>query len=323
MIFAKVDVCLPTHPKFVKAGPAAVGYWVAALAYSRGHDLSGFVPEESVGVLLGLGEREGRKLADRLVEVGLFEPREGGYHIVNYEQKNETKEQTAARRAATRERVDIHRKRKAEEAGRNAGGNAVTDPVTNNTGTLFVPGSGSASGSGSVSPEIAPASGPLPRSMVAVEKAYWIAAYERAVDAARRPKATIPYTFKAAAIGALVSIVEKHCTGEHRQDISAWVERAVTAFVRAVDGLGEDISKAWSSYGPDGLQKWFNNGKPGYRAPADARPRPTPAPERPLTPAERTEAQAKSEEIARMLGSFGKAPDAPKTSPTPEVPGGG
>ena len=44
MLFAKLDVCVAVHPKFCAAGPAAVGYWAAALAYSCGQELDGQHP---------------------------------------------------------------------------------------------------------------------------------------------------------------------------------------------------------------------------------------------------------------------------------------
>jgi len=140
MIFAKVDVCVYTHTKFIRAGVAAVGYWTGALAYSRDHELDGFLPKEAVGIIFGLGEKEGRKLADQLVAVGLFEREGEDYRICNYAEKNETKEQIDARRASTRTRVKRHRSGVAGQVT-----HAITTPVT----TLSVPGSDSDSGSDS------------------------------------------------------------------------------------------------------------------------------------------------------------------------------
>jgi hypothetical protein len=123
MIFAKLDVCMPTHPKFIDAGPAAVGYWAAALAYVRGHDLDGMLPDTALGVLLAVGTAEGRELSDRLVSVGLFQRVRGGYLIFNYASKNETKAQVETRRAATRERV-------AKSRGKATANGSAHDAVT-------------------------------------------------------------------------------------------------------------------------------------------------------------------------------------------------
>lgn len=146
MIFAKLDVCITTHPKFVRAGPAAVGYWAASLAYSRGHELDGSLPREVLGLILGLGEREARRLADKLVEVGLFESvkETDGYRISNYDAKNETREQIEKRRLEARDRQEKWRsgKRVSHES---------PPPVSHTSHNGVVTGSGSDSPSGSVS----------------------------------------------------------------------------------------------------------------------------------------------------------------------------
>jgi hypothetical protein len=162
MIFAKLDVCIPNHPKFIKAGPAAVGYWAAALAYTRGHELDGILPAEAVGSLLGLGVRAARKLAEVLVEVGLFERIGDGYLLANYSEKNETKAAIETRRAAVRERVEKFRGKVTTIIPHSSGsGNAnvtsdstgiVTPTVTRINAppcNVFVPGSGSDSDSDS------------------------------------------------------------------------------------------------------------------------------------------------------------------------------
>lgn len=141
MIFAKLDVCMVSHPKFIAAGPAAVGYWAAAIAYVREQELDGKLPDEAIGVMLCVGTAKGRKLAESLVKAGLFERTGDGYLICNYSSKNETKAQIEARRTATRERVQRFRC------------NGVTHSVTADTVTPSVtdpcndsvPGSGSGS----------------------------------------------------------------------------------------------------------------------------------------------------------------------------------
>lgn len=140
MIYVKVDVSIPTHPKFVKAGVAAVGFWTAALAYSASHLLDGLVPDESIGIILGLGPKEARKLCKRLVEVGLFERIDSGYLILKYSEKNNTKAQIEAKREVTKARVD-----KFRNAKRNGVTPGVTDGVTRAVGNAdrngAVPGS--------------------------------------------------------------------------------------------------------------------------------------------------------------------------------------
>lgn len=149
MIHARLDVCIPTHPKFVRAGPAAVGYWAAALAYTRDHLLDGAIPGDVIGAILGLGEKEARKLCERLVTVGLFARDDSdGYVLLKYSPKNETRADVEARREETRKRVTNYR----SNAARNAVTSSVTQSVTPPLRAGAVPGSGSRSGSDQVLP---------------------------------------------------------------------------------------------------------------------------------------------------------------------------
>src|SRR5579859_5865545 len=96
-VYAKIDVCIPTHPKFIKAGPAAVGYWAACVAHSRGTDATGEIDNSVLGIILGVGSRDALRYCTKLVEVGLFEKTESGYRILNYGKKNDTPDVIEAR----------------------------------------------------------------------------------------------------------------------------------------------------------------------------------------------------------------------------------
>ncbi|HEX8790800.1 MAG TPA: hypothetical protein VF765_07595 [Polyangiaceae bacterium] len=128
VLFAKVDVCLAVHPKFCAAGPAAVGYWVAALAYSCGQELDGRVPKQAVGAILAVGPKRGRAFCERLVSAGLFERTDDGYAIAKFAQKNVTKAQLDARRREAADRMAGHRVRangERTEDHRDGGGDAT------------------------------------------------------------------------------------------------------------------------------------------------------------------------------------------------------
>ncbi len=106
MIYAKLDVCFWRHKKFRRAGVAASGYWAAALAYLREDDSDdGFLPSDVVGQLLGVTEAEGQELCRKLVEVGLFQACDGGYLLLGYTTKNESRSQIEARKAANARKV--------------------------------------------------------------------------------------------------------------------------------------------------------------------------------------------------------------------------
>jgi len=131
MIFAKVDVCIAVHPKFCAAGAAAVGYWVAALAYSCGQELDGRIPGKAVGAILALGPKRGRVLCAKLVSVGLFEPDGDGYRIAKFAKKNATKAEMDARRTETAHRMAAYRRRDTCAVGdgtRDGGGDALHAP---------------------------------------------------------------------------------------------------------------------------------------------------------------------------------------------------
>ncbi len=104
MAWVRLDEEFPDHPKVVTAGPLAGWLHVCALAYCNRHLTDGFIPRAQVarlvnfdGVLeLGTEDDTGPcdvrdwpdispyKLADRLVAVGMWEERQGGYLIHDY-----------------------------------------------------------------------------------------------------------------------------------------------------------------------------------------------------------------------------------------------
>jgi len=112
MIYAKLDVDVYCHPKFIKAGFEASGYWMHALAYLRRHESSdGFLADDFIGVPLCAGKEECRRLCERLVSAGLFGKVEGGYVLLRYAEKNETKEDILRAKAAAKERKTRSRRR--------------------------------------------------------------------------------------------------------------------------------------------------------------------------------------------------------------------
>ena len=155
MIFAKIDVEQSySHDKFVAAGPAAVGYWAMALCWIRGHETDGLLPDNIIGLILGVGRADAAALCDQLVAVGLFARRKTGYELLNYAAKNETKARIAERREQEKQRKQDWRKGRGgsmslRDSGRDTNvPDATVPPSVPVPGT---PGSGSGSGSGSKS----------------------------------------------------------------------------------------------------------------------------------------------------------------------------
>jgi hypothetical protein len=82
-MWVRLDDSACHHPKIIKAGHAAVGLWTMGLAYAGLHLTDGYLDESVVAHLAG-GKGRGKRLASRLVDVGLWERRESGYQIHDY-----------------------------------------------------------------------------------------------------------------------------------------------------------------------------------------------------------------------------------------------
>jgi hypothetical protein len=103
MAWVRIDDLAPDHPKLLKAGLAATGFWLRALAYCSRQLTDGFVPNEAAELM---GKGQGAKLAQRLVEVGLWDRAEGGYQVHDYHDYQPSREQIRARRERIKARVD-------------------------------------------------------------------------------------------------------------------------------------------------------------------------------------------------------------------------
>lgn len=134
MIYAKVDVKLRDHERAHRAG-AAMATWTWALLYAREQESDGFIPDVALR-LSWVGEKQARRDADRLVEVGLWERDDrGGYRICRYESKNETAAAIAIRRAEARERMQAVRANKQRTSDERT-------PNSKGSDSGAVPGSG-------------------------------------------------------------------------------------------------------------------------------------------------------------------------------------
>jgi hypothetical protein len=143
MSYAKLYVNVYTHPKFIKAGFEASGYWMHALAYLRHQESSdGFLSDDVIATPLSAKRRLCRRLCEKLVSAGLFHRVEGGYVLLNYAQKNQTKASILDARAAARERKFKSRERRAAPSPRSQDGPTtptLASPVTGDTMTSVTP----------------------------------------------------------------------------------------------------------------------------------------------------------------------------------------
>lgn len=109
MPWFKVDDTLAFHHKSVAAGNAAMGLWVRAGSWSMQTLSDGFIPDVLVTQLGSQAQ------AARLVSVGLWDRLPEGFAFHEWEQRQPTKAQVTADRAATAERQRKARERKKEE----------------------------------------------------------------------------------------------------------------------------------------------------------------------------------------------------------------
>lgn len=116
MPWGRLDDSLYDHPKLDVLGKdrlPAMGLWLLCLSWSNRFLTDGVVPEERIIRLGGT-----KRLADLLVESGLFEPEHGAYVIHDFFSFNSSREQVENERRRSRERAAVLR---ANRGGSHAG----------------------------------------------------------------------------------------------------------------------------------------------------------------------------------------------------------
>jgi hypothetical protein len=101
MPWVKLDDQFADHPKIAAAGPLASWLHVCGLCYCARFLTDGFIPNGQIRKLADLDNTV--ELADKLVEVGIWEKVEGGYQIHDYLEYNPSREQVLATRQARAE----------------------------------------------------------------------------------------------------------------------------------------------------------------------------------------------------------------------------
>lgn len=99
MTWARIDDNFSTHRKFFHAGPEGVAFFVAALCYSARHASDGFIPTEDLFVVYPWPNLKPKKIAERLVSVGLLDRVEGGFQVHDYLTFNESRTEILEKRA--------------------------------------------------------------------------------------------------------------------------------------------------------------------------------------------------------------------------------
>lgn len=103
MPWARLDDKFHHHPKVLKAGPLASWLFICGLCYCSEYLTDGFIEQSALSVLAALPNPQ--DLAATLVEVGLWEPVDGGYRVHDYLVYNPSAAKVKEEREAARERM--------------------------------------------------------------------------------------------------------------------------------------------------------------------------------------------------------------------------
>ena len=109
MTWAKFDDAFWSHPKTVRAGNEAVGAFVRMVCYCSQYLTDGAVPAATAR------EIARPKILERLVEVGLLEADGDGFRVHGYLERNPSRLQVEAERAAKTQRQNRWRETRAQE----------------------------------------------------------------------------------------------------------------------------------------------------------------------------------------------------------------
>lgn len=123
MAWVKLDDGFFRHHKAVQAGRDARDLALASWCFSSASLSDGFIPEAALRQLAAdAGVGQPKKLAERLVDVGLWEHTQGGYRIHDYLDFNPSRERVLATRQARADAASKGRA-KSQQNGSNAPAN--------------------------------------------------------------------------------------------------------------------------------------------------------------------------------------------------------
>lgn len=128
-LYARLSCDALTDAKLLAVGPDGFTLWAKGLLYAKQHLTDGEIDENALE-LCGIGVRNVRKVAAKLVQVGLWKRTENGYSVgaEKWAKHQTTKAEVESERAASRERQRRYREQK--EAARNGVTNTVSNGVT-------------------------------------------------------------------------------------------------------------------------------------------------------------------------------------------------
>lgn len=130
MTWVRLDDNFPDHRKVNEAGPLAMWLWVCGLCYCGRLLSDGFIPRSQVRKLADVDDAFG--LANRLVDVGLWEKCDDGYRVHDYLDYNPSRQEVEAERAKKVAAGQAGGRASAQARGQasaSAGAQAKSNPV--------------------------------------------------------------------------------------------------------------------------------------------------------------------------------------------------
>lgn len=144
MPYALIDDEICDHPKFAEVGLDAIGLWTLGLSWCSRHLTDGHIPTRIVERYTAGARRKTTVIAAELVQVGLWEPTDGGWLYHDFHDHNPSGEEVREKRSKVSAiRSAAGRKGAAKRWGTGSNGDGKRDgkPIANGTANAEANGS--------------------------------------------------------------------------------------------------------------------------------------------------------------------------------------
>lgn len=253
MEWTRLQTHVVDHPRFLEAGAQARDLWTWGMLYAGRHETDGAIPMAAVlACPWGAGGKANVRVANRLVEVGLWGRTDAGYLVLRWsENGNPTRSELESAREAARERMKKKRSQPPENS-------QTRIPCSQEHPENFARSSPDVPTSTSLSTsESSLSEGESPREGGSVAR--YAAAYAEGVAEGKGTPFAWPESKYAQ--WDLGKILATHAVDEsgkkYRGDqLLRWIRWTAAEFAR--DVVRQDVAKYYSAFAPKGCLKWLN-----------------------------------------------------------------
>lgn len=253
MSWIKIDDQFADHPKVVEAGPLAAWLYVCGLTYCGRYLTDGWIPDGQVRKLADVDKAT--DLADRLVDVGLWDRVDDGYVVHDYLDYNPSGAKVKAEREANARRQAEWRERNRDDNGQFGDGN--DDPTNDSNGV--------SNSAVTTAPSPSPSPSPSPDPDCSCGSDAHAREDSETADALSSFIATAAHDFENC-IGLIAGEhqseeITAYATDLHNRGHPEWWQMAL-------DVACDNNARKWS-YVRAVLQNWLEQGRPGLKPPAN------------------------------------------------------